>query len=434
MLGEAEGELYAKSNDILDVWFDSGSTFFHVLRGSHPGTTVPDDHGQSPEADLYLEGHDQHRGWFHSSLLIACAIEGHAPYRGLLTHGFTVDSSGRKMSKSLGNFVGLHETTAKLGAEIIRLWCASTDYSGDLAIDDKVLARVVDAYRRIRNTLRFLLANTSDFDAASDAVPLADMLEIDRWALSRTAELQAEIAGHFDAARGVYEGGHYGVYEFHPVVSKLQVFCSEDLGAFYLDILKDRLYTTAPKSPARRSAQTALSHIAHAMLRWMAPFLSFTAEEAWQVFGPKGSASIFTESYLDVRAWEDEALLVRWKRIAEVRAEANRQIELLRSEGRIGSSLQAEATIKAGPKRLAELASLGDDLRFVLITSAAALVSLGDTADPAEFFVHVAPSSATKCERCWHYRSDVGIDPAHPTICGRCTSNLYGAGEAHTVA
>jgi len=430
----ADGEHYAKSNDILDVWFDSGSTFFHVLRGSHPGTTLPDDDGAAPEADLYLEGHDQHRGWFHSSLLIACALEGHAPYRGLLTHGFTVDGSGRKMSKSLGNFIGLGEVTAKLGAEIIRLWCASTDYSGDLAIDDKILARVVDAYRRIRNTLRFLLANTSDFDAANDAVSLAEMLEIDRWALARTAELQAEIVGSFDPTRGVFGGGHFGVYEFHPVVSKLQVFCSEDLGAFYLDVLKDRLYTTAPKSPARRSAQTALSHIAHAMLRWMAPFLSFTAEEAWKVFGPKGSASIFTETYLDVRAWEDEALLGRWKRIAEVRAESNRQIELLRAEGKIGSSLQAEVVVSAGPKRLAELEALGDDLRFVLITSAARLVSAGDTADASEFFVHVTPSAAAKCERCWHYRSDVGIDPAHPTICGRCTGNLFGAGEPRRIA
>ena len=212
------------------------------------------------------------------------------------------------------------------------------------------------------------------------------------------------------------------------------MFCSEDLGAFYLDVLKDRLYTTAPKSPARRSAQTALAHIAHAMLRWMAPFLSFTAEEAWKVFGPKGSASIFTETYLDARAWEDEALLARWKRIAEVRAESNRQIELLRAEGKIGSSLQAEVAVSAGPKRLAELEALGDDLRFVLITSAARLVSAGDTADANEFFVHVSPSAAAKCERCWHYRSDVGADPAHPTICGRCTGNLFGAGEPRRIA
>ncbi|MGZ5185433.1 MAG: class I tRNA ligase family protein, partial [Caldimonas sp.] len=200
------------------------------------------------------------------------------------------------------------------------------------------------------------------------------------------------------------------------------------------DILKDRLYTTAAKSLARRSAQTALAQIAHAMLRWMAPFLSFTAEEAWRVFGQKGSASIFAETYLDVRAWHDEALLARWQRLAGVRAESNRQIEVLRAEGRIGSSLQAEATVKAGPKRLAELAALGDDLRFVLITSAARVESAGDTADPSEFFVHVAPSAATKCERCWHYRDDVGVDPEHPTICGRCTTNLFGAGETRRLA
>jgi len=432
--GERSAANYAKSNDILDVWFDSGSTFFHVLRGSHPGTTSPDDDGTKPEADLYLEGHDQHRGWFHSSLLIACAIEGHAPYRGLLTHGFTVDGSGRKMSKSLGNFIALHEVTAKLGAEIIRLWCASTDYSGDLAIDDKILARVVDAYRRIRNTLRFLLANTSDFDPATDAVAVADMLEIDRWALARTAALQAEIVGRVDPARGVFSGGHYGAYEFHPVVAKLQVFCSEDLGAFYLDILKDRLYTTATASHARRSAQTALWHIGHAMLRWMAPFLSFTAEEAWKVFGPKGSPSIFAEVYSDAQSWEDEALLAKWARIAAVRGESNRKIEALRAEGRLGASLQAEVIVKAGPAIGDLLATLGDDLRFVLITSAARVEPLAAAADANEFFVDAEVTSAPKCERCWHYRADVGHDPAHPTICGRCTANLFGAGEPRTVA
>jgi len=432
--GEHSAAHYAKSNDILDVWFDSGSTFFHVLRGSHPGTTSPDDDGKKPEADLYLEGHDQHRGWFHSSLLIACAIEGHAPYRGLLTHGFTVDGSGRKMSKSLGNFIALHEVTAKLGAEIIRLWCASTDYSGDLAIDDKILARVVDAYRRIRNTLRFLLANTSDFDPASDAVALADMLEIDRWVLARAAALQAEIVGQFDPARGVFSGGHFGAYEFHPVVAKLQVFCSEDLGAFYLDILKDRLYTTATTSRARRSAQTALWHIGHAMLRWMAPFLSFTAEEAWKVFGPKDSPSIFAEVYSDARAWQDEALLAKWARIAAVRAESNKKIEALRAESRLGSSLQAEVTVKAGPSTGDLLATLGDDLRFVLITSAARVAPLAAAADGNEFFIEAEVASAPKCERCWHYRADVGRDAAHPTICGRCTANLFGAGEPRTVA
>ena len=413
----AEASQYTKSNDILDVWFDSGSTFFHVLRGSHPGTTsgfLDGDHG--PEADLYLEGHDQHRGWFHSSLLICCAMEGHAPYKGLLTHGFTVDGSGRKMSKSLGNYMPLAESAQKYGGEILRLWCAATDYSTDLGIDAKILARVVDAYRRIRNTLRFLLANTSDFDASKHSVPLGELLEIDRWALARAAQFQHEVLAHYD------------VFEFHPVVSKLQVFCSEDLGAFYLDVLKDRLYTTAPNSLARRSAQTALWHITHAMLRWMAPFLSFTAEEAWKVFAPDKATSIFVETYSNVSDWRGEELLAKWARIRAIRDVANKEIEALRGDGQVGSSLQATLGIGADAADHALLASLGDDLRFVTITSQAVL------SEAAELSVRVTPSTATKCERCWHYRDDVGADAAHPTICGRCTSNLYGAGETRTVA
>jgi len=413
----AEASQYTKSNDILDVWFDSGSTFFHVLRGSHPGTSSGFlDGAHGPEADLYLEGHDQHRGWFHSSLLICCAMEGHAPYKGLLTHGFTVDGAGRKMSKSLGNYMPLAESAQKYGGEILRLWCASTDYSGDLGIDAKILARVVDAYRRIRNTLRFLLANTSDFDAAQHAVPLGELLEIDRWALARAAQFQAEVLAHYE------------VYEFHPVVAKLQVFCSEDLGAFYLDVLKDRLYTTAPNSLARRSAQTALWHITHAMLRWMAPFLSFTAEEAWKVFAQAKTSSIFVETYADVSGWRGEELLAKWARIRAIRDLANKEMEALRSAGEIGSSLQATLAIGANAADHALLASLGDDLRFVTITSQAVL------SEAAELTVSVKPSTATKCERCWHYRDDVGADAAHPTICGRCVSNLFGAGEVRTVA
>ncbi len=427
--GEHSAAHYTKSNDILDVWFDSGSSFFHVLNekvGSHPGTTEgPVDAtagGQGgPEADLYVEGHDQHRGWFHSSLLICCAIEGHAPYRGLLTHGFTVDGKGRKMSKSLGNFISLQESTQKLGAEIIRLWAAATDYSGDLGIDEKILARVVDAYR-IRNTLRFLLANTSDFNVEADAVPLGEMLEIDRWALARTAQFQAEVLAHYE------------VYEFHPVVAKLQVFCSEDLGAFYLDVLKDRLYTTAPKSLARRSAQTALHHITHAMLRWMAPFLSFTAEEAWKVFMPNKKSSIFVETYSDVSTWVDEALLLNWSRVIKVRADANRSIEARRSEGLLGSSLQAVVSVSAGYDLFALLSRLGDELKFVFITSGVNVSQANEHTDPHEFFVDAKVASGRKCDRCWHYRDDVGADPEHPTICGRCTSNLFRSGETRTVA
>ncbi|MEJ8850288.1 isoleucine--tRNA ligase [Variovorax rhizosphaerae] len=409
ILGAEDAPHYTKSTDILEVWFDSGSTFWHVLRGTHP--TV--HHATGPEADLYLEGHDQHRGWFHSSLLIACALEDRAPYRGLLTHGFTVDSQGRKMSKSLGNGIDPQEVSKKLGAEIIRLWVAASDYSGDIAGDDKILARVVDAYRRIRNTLRFLLANTSDFDVTKDAVPLDQLLEIDRYALSRASQFQAEILAH------------YKVYEFHPVVAKLQVYCSEDLGAFYLDILKDRLYTTAAGSHARRSAQTALWHISQAMLRWMAPFLSFTAEEAWTLVGD--GKSIFAQVFSRFDA-PDEALLAKWNRIREIRDDVNKQIEAVRAEGKVGSSLQANIELTAGPEDHALLSSLGEDLKFVFITSAISLV------EGADVSTQVKVSTDTKCERCWHYRVDVGHDASYPTICGRCTSNLHGAGEARSFA
>ena len=419
ILGAEDAPHYAKSSDILEVWFDSGSTFWHVLRGTHANTgSSLGHHDSGPEADLYLEGHDQHRGWFHSSLLLACAIYGRAPYRGLLTHGFTVDAQGRKMSKSLGNGIEPQKVSSTLGAEIIRLWVAASDYSGDIAGDDEILKRVVDAYRRIRNTLRFLLANTSDFDVQQDAVPFAQLLEIDRWALSRAEQFQAEVLKHYE------------VYEFHPVVAKLQVFCSEDLGAFYLDVLKDRLYTTAPKSLARRSAQTALWQITHAMLRWMAPFLSFTAEEAWGVFAP-GQGSLFKQTYWDfagIGATPDAALLSKWQSLRELRDAVNKAIEEVRAAGGVGSSLQAEVTLTAPPETHALLASLGEDLKFVFITSKATLVA-GDA-----LAVAVAPSAAAKCERCWHWRDDVGRDAAHPTICGRCTSNLYGAGEARLVA
>ncbi|MBA4212860.1 MAG: isoleucine--tRNA ligase [Polaromonas sp.] len=416
ILGAADAPHYTKSTDILEVWFDSGSTFSHVLRGSH-ANAYPNGafHTEGPEADLYLEGHDQHRGWFHSSLLLGCALFDRAPYKGLLTHGFATDGQGRKMSKSLGNTVEPQSVTSKLGAEIVRLWVASTDYSGDLNIDDKILARVVDAYRRIRNTLRFLLANVSDFDPAKDAVPLDQMLEIDRYALARAAQFQAEVLAH------------YAVYEFHPVVAKLQVYCSEDLGAFYLDVLKDRLYTTAPGSLARRSAQTALHQITHAMLRWMAPFLSFTAEEAWPVLaGAQNQGSIFFETFAQLPA-ADEALLAKWSRVRAVRETVNKEIETVRTAGGVGSSLQATVKLTVPADDHAVLASLGEDLKFVLIVSQVALLE-GDAK------VEVIPASAAKCERCWHYRDDVGVDAAHPTLCGRCTSNLFGAGEARLVA
>jgi isoleucyl-tRNA synthetase len=356
---------------------------------------------------------------------------GRAPYKGILTHGFTVDSKGHKMSKSAGNGVDPQETSKKLGAEIIRLWVAASDYSGDIAGDDKILARVVDTYRRIRNTLKFLMANVSDFDPVADAVPFDHMLEIDRYALSRAAQLQADILAHYE------------VYEFHPVVSKLQIYCSEDLGSFYLDILKDRLYTTAPKSLARRSAQTALWHITQAMLRMMAPFLSFTAEEAWAVLGIAGKTpaatqdSIFLATYWDLDAWPAQPgseatvrsdLLPKWARIREIRDAVNKDIEALRADGKVGSSLQVNVALTVNAHDHALLASLGDDLKFVFITSAIDLIA-GDALS-----TRANASNDVKCERCWHYRDDVGSDTAHPTICGRCTSNLFGTGETRAFA
>ena len=407
------------------MWFDSGTTHFTVLKGSHGDKDASGHylhaHDTGPEADLYLEGHDQHRGWFHSSLLTSAAMNGRAPYRGLLTHGFTVDGSGRKMSKSLGNYMPLAESAQKYGGEILRLWCAATDYSGDLSVDDKILARVVDTYRRIRNTLKFLMANVSDFDPAVDAVPLEKMVEIDRYALSRAAQLQAEILAHYE------------VYEFHPVVAKLQIYCSEDLGAFYLDVLKDRLYTTAPKSLARRSAQTALWTITQAMVRWMAPFLSFTAEEAWGVMAKAGTvpaasaASIFLDTYLPLAA-PDEALLAKWNRIREIRDVVNKEIEALRADGKVGSSLQANVTLTVNAQDRALLQSLGADLKFAFITSAIYLVA-GDAVS-----ARPEASKDSKCERCWHYVPDVGSDAAHPGLCGRCVSNLQGAGETRVFA
>jgi isoleucyl-tRNA synthetase len=417
ILGAADAEHYSKSSDILEVWFDSGTTHTTVLKGSHPGC----GHDDGPEADLYLEGHDQHRGWFHSSLLTACAMYGRAPYKGILTHGFTVDSKGHKMSKSAGNGVDPQETSKKLGAEIIRLWVAASDYSGDIAGDEKILARVVDTYRRVRNTLKFLLANVSDFDPTTDAVTPHQMLEIDRYALSRAAQLQSDILSHYE------------VYEFHPVVAKLQIYCSEDLGAFYLDVLKDRLYTTAPKSLARRSAQTALWQITQAMLRWMAPFLSFTAEEAWAVLGAAGKTpgatreSIFMDNYIDLPA-ADNALLAKWTRIREIRDGVNKDIEALRAAGKVGSSLQANVVLTVAPDDHALLATLGADLKFVFITSKVTLRA-GDA-----LAIQSSSSDDSKCERCWHYNADVGADSAHPGLCGRCISNLHGAGEQRKFA
>ncbi|MDQ9169803.1 isoleucine--tRNA ligase [Oxalobacteraceae bacterium R-40] len=437
---DADADSYIKNKDTLDVWFDSGCTHQTVLRGSHR------EESHFP-ADLYLEGSDQHRGWFHSSLLTSSMLNGTPPYKALLTHGFVVDGEGKKMSKSKGNVVAPQKVSDSLGAEILRLWVASTDYSGELSISDEILKRVVESYRRIRNTLRFLLANTSDFDPSKDGVSLDELFEIDRYAIARMAQMQEEILQHFKD------------YEFHPVVAKLQMYCSEDLGGFYLDILKDRLYTGGTDSKARRSAQTAIWHITHALLRIMAPVLSFTAEEAWAIFAGKetyaqSGETIFTQTFYKLPHIEDNSVLLhKWDVLREVRGEVLKRLEEVRITGDIGSSLQAEVDIYAKGEVFDLLASLDDDLKFVMIVSRCGLHDLSDakinsnfdrlgialvsdlasTAGSA-FALQVTPSAHAKCDRCWHYRADVGSDPAHPEICGRCVSNLFDTGEPRAFA
>jgi isoleucyl-tRNA synthetase len=412
LLGDDAAE-YVKNKDTLDVWFDSGTTHETVLRGSHAAES------HFP-AEMYLEGSDQHRGWFHSSLLTSCMINGVPPYRALLTHGFVVDGQGRKMSKSLGNVIAPQKVADTLGAEIIRLWVTSTDYSGELSLSDEILKRVVESYRRLRNTLRFLLANVSDFDPARDMLPVGEWLEIDRYALAMMRQVSARSQADYDR------------YEYHPIVARLQTFASEDLGAFWLDILKDRLYTTQPHSKGRRSAQSALYLITDALLKLMAPLLSFTAEEAWKVFKARSGGTIFTETFARLPDVPDEAALVeRWTALRAIRADVQKHLEELREKGAIGSSLQAEVELRAAGAKATLLQSLGDDLRFVLITSQARVTPVN--AEPDEAIV-VTPSSSTKCERCWHWRDDVGVEPEHPTLCARCVSNVFGAGEPRAVA
>ena len=415
----SDAQNYEKNKDTLDVWFDSGTTHWHVIRGSHQHELHTDD---SRWADLYLEGSDQHRGWFHSSLLTGVMLDGVPPYKGLLTHGFTVDGNGRKMSKSLGNVIAPQEVADKMGAEIIRLWAASTDYSGEMTISDEILKRVVESYRRIRNTLRFLLANLSDYDHPKDAVEVSSLLEIDQYMLALTSELQNEILALYDK------------YEFHTAVSKIMSFCTEDLGGFYLDILKDRLYTNAPKSHSRLSSQYVLHIITSSMLRWMAPFLSFTTEEAWKIFshGSNHQQTIFTSEYEVIPTSSDTTtLLNKWLQIRKIRQDVTKAIEIEREAGRIGSSLQAEITIEANEENFQILSSLGKELKFVLITSNA---DVKTTINEIPLQVAVRSSSYLKCSRCWHYTPEVGTIPSHPELCVRCDSNLHGDGELRLFA
>jgi len=422
--GEAAN--YDKVRDTLDVWFDSGVTHHAVLEGR-------EQMHQFPAADLYLEGSDQHRGWFQSSLLTSVAMHGVAPYKQVLTHGFTVDAKGHKMSKSRGNGVEPQKVAGTLGADILRLWIAATDYRGEMTLSDEIMKRTADAYRRIRNTARFFLANLKGFDPAQHAVTPAQMVALDRWAMARAAQLQQEIVEAYNA------------YEFHLIYQKVHNFCAVDMGAFYLDIIKDRQYTTKAESRARRSAQTALYHIAQAFAGWIAPILSFTAEEIWGYLPGARSESVFLTTWHAFPAIQAEQGmdLAYWAQVIEVREAVSKELERLRVAGGIGASLDAEVDLFAGREIHDRLARLGDELRFALLTSYARLhpattpppeashvtLSAGD-----EIWIQVRPSAHAKCVRCWHHREDVGRTTAHPELCGRCVENVTGGGEQRRYA
>lgn len=404
LLGD-EADLYQKSPDILDVWFDSGSTHMTVLQ-ERPELTWP--------ADLYLEGSDQHRGWFQTSLIIGSAILKKAPYRQLLTHGFVVDSKGNKMSKSLGNVISPQKINDSLGADILRLWIASTDYSGEIAVSDEILQQATESYRRIRNTIRFLLANLSDFNPTEQSIQLDQMIELDRYMLIVSELLQEKVLTHYER------------YTFHFAVQELVHYCSEDLGAFYLDIIKDRLYTMQKNSLGRRSAQTVLYHITHSLLLLMSPILTFTAEEAWETLVQDDQDStLFHTTYIFPKQspGERQILLDKWQAIRAFREVVHKALENQRQVGHIGSSLQAEVQVIAPKTLYSFLSSLQDELQFALIVSQVSII-MGDT-----LTLHVLPSQHNKCARCWHFHPSVGQSTTYPTLCNRCQSNVYGQGE-----
>ena len=421
LLGD-EANDYIKVNDTLDVWFDSGVTHYSVVDQR--------DELQFP-ADLYLEGSDQHRGWFQSSLKTSIAVRGVAPYKQVLTHGFTVDQNGRKMSKSLGNVVAPQQVMNKYGADILRLWVAATDFSGEMAVSDEILKRTADSYRRIRNTSRFLLSNLTGFDPAKDLLPADEMLALDRWAVDRAAQLQKEILEAYDN------------YQFLSVYQKVHHFCALDLGGFYLDIIKDRQYTTQPDSLARRSCQSAMYHIIEALARWIAPITSFTADEIWQHLPGERGESIHLETWYEglFELADDEAFSRSfWQQVLEVKNAVNKEIENQRNAGVVKSGLATEVTLYCEDELQALLARLGDELRFVLISSGASLAALADAADDAVetelsgLKLKVAVSEHAKCSRCWHLREDVGSHDEHPELCGRCVDNVAGDGEQRAYA
>jgi len=415
---------YVKSADTLDVWFDSGVTHESVMQ-KNPALHFP--------ADLYLEGSDQHRGWFQSSLKSSVAINDVAPYKTVLTHGFTVDANGRKMSKSLGNVIAPQKIFKSLGADILRLWVASSDISTEMTVSDEILKRTADSYRRMRNTVRYLLSNLHGFEPSQHAVAYQDMIALDRWIIDRTAQLQARVIQH------------YNKYEFHQLYQVLHNFCITELGGLYLDIIKDRVYTTQTDSRARRSAQTATYHIAQALLRWLAPILSFTAEEAFQYLPETDNKTIFTTQWYQHLGTldKDEALNTNaWACIFEVRQLILKALEDAREHDLIGSGLEAHVEIYCGPQTQQILSLLKDELRFVLITSEANVQALDESFDGPRFDLSnqeqigliIKKSSHKKCARCWHLRADVGDHDAHPELCGRCIDNIDGEGEVRHYA
>ena len=421
LLGD-DADDYEKVTDTLDVWFDSGVTHACVLRQR--------DELRSP-ADLYLEGSDQHRGWFQSSLLTGIGAYGEAPYKTVLTHGFTVDGEGRKMSKSIGNIVPAAKVMKDLGADILRLWVAGADFRGAVAVSDEIFKRTADSYRRIRNTARFLLSNLNGFDPVTDVLPYDDMLSLDRWAVDRAASLQAELAEDYES------------YQFHLIYQKLHNFCAGDLGGFYLDVIKDRQYTTKADSVARRSAQSAMYHIGEALVRWIAPILSFTAEEIWENLPGDHSDSVFLEQWYEgLQSIEDDAPMGRgyWQQLMAVRDAVNKEMEAKRAAGELRGSLDAEVTLYASGELREQLEALGDELRFVLITSGASVLPLEEATDSSAVAeveglkLEITVSEAEKCERCWHRSHDIGQFVAHPTLCGRCVENVDGDGEQRNFA
>ena len=418
LLGDDAGA-YEKVTDTLDVWFDSGVTHYSVLKQR--------DYLAFP-ADLYLEGSDQHRGWFQSSLKTSMAINGVAPYKHVLTHGFAVDADGKKMSKSIGNTVPPQKVMNDLGADVLRLWVAATDFSDDMSVSDEILKRTADSYRRIRNTARFMLSNLSGFDPKTDLVDIDQLVELDRWAVSRAAHLQDEILACYDS------------YQLHQIYQKLHNFCVVDMGGFYLDIIKDRIYTAKADGHARRSAQTALYHIANALVRWITPILSFTADELWQAMPGYSGDEVFTQEWLELPALNSSAVMndKYWDDIAAVKTAVNKVLETMRGDG-LGKSLEADVTLYCSDALKTKLDALSDELRFVLITSSANVRPLADANNALEtdvegLLLSIVKTDHAKCDRCWHHCEDIGSHEGHEDICGRCVENIEGGGEKRNYA